>query len=96
MSIVVKTTEAKEPGAFTVTQYLPHTNYYESHNKIKGLIDMLPDDQREVLALNHYGDMSFKEIADRMRCSLTTALDTMKFGLRNLQKLMVEREIVLQ
>lgn len=95
LSIVMRTDETKEPGA-TITPYLQHTNYYESHNKIKSLIDMLPDDQREVLALNHYGGMSFKEIADRMKCSLTMALDTMKFGLRNLQKLMVEREIVLQ
>lgn len=95
LSIVMKTTEANGPGAFMVSQSFSHTNYYESHNKIKSLIDMLPDDQREVLALNHYGGMSFKEIADRMKCSLTMALDTMKFGLRNLQKLMLEREIVL-
>jgi RNA polymerase sigma-70 factor (ECF subfamily) len=96
LSIIMKTTEPKESGAFTVTQYLPHTNYYESHNKIKSLIDMLPNDQREVLALNHYGDLSFKEIAEMMKCSLTMALDTMKVGLKNLQKLMVEREIMLQ
>ena len=95
LSIVMRIDEGAEQGAFIVAQY-PRTNYYESHNKIKSLIDMLPDDQREVLALNHYGGMSYKEIADRMKCSLTMALDTMKFGLRNLQKLMVEREIVLQ
>ena len=95
LSIVMKTTEAEESGAFLVNQHIPQTNYYESHNKIKSLIDMLPDDQREVLALNHYGDMSFKEIADRMKCSLTMALDTMRFGLKNLQKLMMEKEIAL-
>ena len=93
LSIIMRTDEVKEPG---INQYSPTTNYYESHSKIKSLIDMLPDDQREVLALNHYGGMSFKEIADRMKCTLTMALDTMKFGLRNLQKLMVEREIALQ
>ena len=96
MSIVMQTADANETGACMVTRSFRQTNYYESHNKIKSLIDMLPDDQREVLALNHYGGMSFKEIADRMKCSLTMALDTMKFGLRNLQKLMMEREVMLQ
>lgn len=95
-SIIAGGTDSDVSGAFTVPQYLAYTNYYESHHKIKGLIDMLPDDQREVLALNHYGDLSFKEIADMMKCSLTMALDTMKFALKNLQKLMLEKEIMLQ
>jgi DNA-directed RNA polymerase specialized sigma24 family protein len=60
------------------------------------MIAMLPDEQREVIALNHYAGLSFKEIADIMKCSLTTALDTMKFGLNNLRKLMNEKEIVLR
>ena len=45
VAIVMQTDEAKEPNV-TLTQYLPNTTYYESHNKIKSLIDMLPDDQR--------------------------------------------------
>jgi len=96
LSIVMSIAETNEPGAYALTHNVTHTNYYDCHNKIKSLIDMLPDDQREVLALNHYGDLSFKEIADTMKCSLSTALDTMKFGLRNLQKLMMEKEIILQ
>jgi RNA polymerase sigma-70 factor (ECF subfamily) len=57
---------------------------------------MLPDEQREVIALNHYAGLSFKEIAGIMKCSVTTALDTMKFALNNLRKLMNEKEIVLR
>ena len=96
LAVIMKTTEVNNMSAFSITKYLPYTNYYENHNKIKSLIDLLPDDQREVLALNHYGELSFKEIADMMKCSLTTALDTMKFGLKNLQKLMLEKETIFQ
>jgi RNA polymerase sigma-70 factor (ECF subfamily) len=81
---------------FSVPVSLPNTSYYESHSKIKSMISMLPDEQREVIALSHYAGLSFKEIADIMKCSLTTALDTMKYGLTNLRKLMKEKEIVLR
>ena len=57
---------------------------------------MLPDQQREVIALNHYALLSLKEIAGIMKCSITTALDTMKYGLHNLRKLMNEKEIAFQ
>ncbi len=84
-----------EPLIFSVPIPLPDTLYHESHGKIKSLIDMLPKDQREVIVMNHYAGLSFNEIKDIMKCSLTTALDTMKFGLNNLRKLMTEHEIVL-
>ena len=80
---------------FSKPTVLPNTNYHESHGKIKNLINMLPDDQREVMVLNHYGGLSFKEIADQMKCSLNTALDSMRFGLNNLRKMMMEKEVAL-
>ena len=80
---------------FLVPGALANTNYHESHGKIKSMIDLLPDNQREVMLLNHYGGLSFKEIAELMKCTLTTALDTMKVGLNNLRKMMLEKEIVL-
>ncbi|MEO7308621.1 MAG: sigma-70 family RNA polymerase sigma factor [Ferruginibacter sp.] len=80
---------------FSGATALPNTNYHESHGKIKGLINMLPDDQREVMVLNHYGGLSFKEIADLMKCSLNTALDSMRAGLNSLRKMMLEKEMVL-
>ncbi len=89
-------TSAVEAVNFSVPVPLPQTNYYESHSKIKSMISMLPDEQREVMALNHYAGLSFKEIADIMKCSITTALDTMKYGLGNLRKLMNEKEIILR
>jgi RNA polymerase sigma factor (sigma-70 family) len=87
---------AMESIDFSVPVAMPHTLYHESHGKIKSMIDMLPEEQREVMVLNHYAGLSFKEITDIMKCSLSTALDTMKFGLNNLRKLMTEKEVVLQ
>lgn len=84
-----------QPLAFAAPASIPAANYHDSHDKIKGLIDMLPDDQRQVMVLSHYGGLSFKEIADIMKCSMNTALDCMKFGLNNLRKMMTEKEIVL-
>jgi RNA polymerase sigma-70 factor (ECF subfamily) len=80
---------------FPGTAVLPNISYHESHGKIKSLINMLPDDQREVMVLNHYGGLSYKEIADLMKCSLNTALDSMRFGLNNLRKMMMEKEVAL-
>lgn len=80
---------------FAVPVVLTNTNYHESHGKIKSLIDLLPDNQREVMLLNHYGNLSFNEIASVMKCSLNTALDSMKFALTNLRKMMLEKEVVL-
>jgi RNA polymerase sigma factor (sigma-70 family) len=71
-------------------------SYHESHGKIKSMINMLPDEQREVIILNHYAGMSFKEIAETMQCSMNNALNTMRFGLANLQKMMTEKEILLR
>ncbi|MEP7165419.1 MAG: sigma-70 family RNA polymerase sigma factor [Ferruginibacter sp.] len=68
-------------------------NTFESHDKIRNMIDMLPEQQREVITLNHYAGLSFKEIAELMKCSLNNALETMRFGLLNLRKLMVDKEI---
>jgi RNA polymerase sigma-70 factor (ECF subfamily) len=78
---------------FSVPAVIPTVNTYESHGKIRNMIDMLPEQQREVIALNHYAGLSFKEIADIMKCSLNSALETMRFGLLNLRKLMREKEM---
>lgn len=92
---IVIDSNAKISDVHTVTSTLPDLNYYDSHGKIKSMIDMLPDEQREVILLNHYGGLSFNEISDIMKCSLNTALDTMKYGLNNLQKLMTEKEFAI-
>jgi RNA polymerase sigma-70 factor (ECF subfamily) len=55
----------------------------------------LPDEQREVIVLRHYADLSFKEIASMTNCSINTALGRMRYGLLNMKKMMTEKEIAL-
>jgi len=70
-------------------------NYHESHGRIKSMIELLPEKQREVMLLNHYGGLSFTETAATMKCTLSMALDYMKLALNNLCKMMTEKEMVL-
>ena len=62
---------------------------------IRTMIGSLPDDQREVVMLRHYADMSFKEIADITGVSINTALGRMRYALINLRKMMEEKKICL-
>jgi RNA polymerase sigma factor (sigma-70 family) len=65
-------------------------------NGLRDLIKMLPPDQKEVLILRHYGDLSFKEIADVCGCSINTALGRMRYALINLKKMIEEKAAYLQ
>lgn len=60
----------------------------ETHSRLRDLIKDLPDNQREVLVMRHYMDMSFKEIADMTGVSINTALGRMRYALINLRKQM--------
>lgn len=64
-------------------------------NDVRGLIDELPDDQKEVLLMRIYKDMSFKEIAERTDVSINTALGRMRYALINLRKVIDKNNIVL-
>lgn len=67
----------------------------QSHEKVKKMLDLLPEEQREVIILRHYAEMSFKEIADLTHVSINTALGRMRYGLINLRKMMTEKQICL-
>lgn len=67
----------------------------QSHDRVRDMLDHLPEDQREVIILRHYADMSFKEIAAATHCSINTALGRMRYGLINLRKLMTQKQIAL-
>jgi len=62
---------------------------------IRKMINLLPDDQREVVILRHYAGMSFKEIAQITDVSINTALGRMRYALINMRKLMEEKKINL-
>ncbi len=67
----------------------------QSHDRVRRLVDMLPEDQREVIILRHYANLSFKEISALTNCSINTALGRMRYGLINLRKMMTEKQITL-
>jgi len=67
----------------------------QSHDRLRQMLDLLPEDQREVIILRHYADLSFKEIASLTNCSINTALGRMRYGLINLRKMMVQKKIAL-
>jgi RNA polymerase sigma factor (sigma-70 family) len=67
----------------------------QSHSRVREMLDKLPEDQREVIILRHYADMSFKEIAAITDCSINTALGRMRYGLINLRKMMLQKQIAL-
>ena len=59
------------------------------------LLDELPQDQKEVLIMRMYQDLSFKEIADLTGVSINTALGRMRYALLNLRKIIEKNQIVL-
>ena len=67
----------------------------QTHDRIRQLVDMLPPEQREVVILRHYADMSFKEIAKLTRVSINTALGRMRYALINIRKMVEEKEMAL-
>jgi len=66
----------------------------QSHHQVRLMLNLLPQDQREVIVLRHYADLSFKEIAELTNCSINTALGRMRYALINLLKIMVEKQLV--
>lgn len=62
---------------------------------LQKLIVELPDDQKDVLTMRLYKDMSFKEIAESTGVSINTALGRMRYAIINLRKMIDEHQIIL-
>ena len=67
----------------------------EQTQLLKNLIQTLPNNQREVLIMRHYEDLSFKEIAEKTGVSINTALGRMRYALINVRKQMEENNLDL-
>ena len=67
----------------------------QSHERVRKMLDLLPEEQREIIVLRHFANLSFKEIAAITNCSINTALGRMRYGLINLRKMMTEKQIAL-
>ena len=62
---------------------------------LRALVEELPEEQREVVKMRYYDELSFKEIAEQTNVSINTALGRMRYALINLRKLIKERKIAL-
>ena len=65
------------------------------YNDIRKMIDFLPEEQREVLNMRMYADMSFKDIAEATNVSINTALGRMRYAIINLRKMAKENNLSL-
>ncbi|MDB5119437.1 MAG: sigma-70 family polymerase sigma factor [Sphingobacteriales bacterium] len=68
----------------------------QTHQDLKTLIRLLPDEQKEVLIMRHYGELSFKDISEITDVSINTALGRMRYALNNLRKMIITKELSLK
>ncbi|MDR1182695.1 MAG: sigma-70 family RNA polymerase sigma factor [Bacteroidales bacterium] len=80
-----------EPS-MSIEQVIITKQIYES---LSDLVTLLPKEQREVLMMRLYQDMSFKEIAEQTNVSINTALGRMRYAILNLRKLVIEKKTIL-
>jgi len=93
----------KNSDDFDIFSLIPDTKAHIENELIKHqietdvfkLLETLPNDQRQVLEMRLYKDMSFKEIAQQTNVSINTALGRMRYALINLRKVIAEKEIIL-
>ncbi len=65
------------------------------YSDLRAMINILPEEQREVLQMRMYSDMSFKEIAAATNVSINTALGRMRYAVINLRKMAKEKNLTL-
>ena len=65
------------------------------YNDIREVVNELPEEQKEVLVMRMYKDMSFKEISENTGVSINTALGRMRYALINMRKLIEKHNIIL-
>ena len=66
------------------------------HDSLRSLITLLPEEQKEVLTMRLYQDMSFKEIASATDVSINTALGRMRYAVLNMRRMARENHVILQ
>ena len=67
----------------------------EQHEQLRKIVKELPEEQRQVLVMRHYEELSFKEIAEKTGVSINTCLGRMRYALINLRKILEEYRIDL-
>ncbi|MBP6230514.1 MAG: sigma-70 family RNA polymerase sigma factor [Paludibacteraceae bacterium] len=66
----------------------------QTSNEILSLINMLPDNQKEIVRMRFYDDLSFKDISEKTGVSINTSLGRMRYAILNMRKLAEEKHIV--
>lgn len=95
--------KVKNTENFDIFQFISDNSPNVEHGMVQDqvvkdlqkLVQELPEDQKEVLIMRLYRDMSFKEIAENTNVSINTALGRMRYAIINLRKLIDENQIVL-
>ena len=64
-------------------------------HEVRMLVELLPEEQREVVRMRYFGGLSFKEIAEQTGVSINTALGRMRYALINLRRMIREKNLVL-
>lgn len=67
----------------------------QTEREIRALVELLPAEQRDVVRMRYYHNLSFKEIAEQTGVSINTALGRMRYALINLRRLIQEKKMVL-
>ena len=62
---------------------------------IRNMVELLPEEQREVVIMRYFSGLSFKDIAEHSNVSINTALGRMRYALINLRKMIKEKNIIL-
>lgn len=62
---------------------------------IRMLVELLPEEQREVVMMRYFSGLSFKEIAEQTEVSINTALGRMRYALINLRRMIKEKNMIL-
>lgn len=99
---MVKNTIKSDGEEFDIFSIIPNgeknaeeqMNQTNTRKDIRKLIERLPKEQREIVMMRYFYDMSFKEISEQTNIGLNTALGRMRYALINLRKMMEEKKLV--
>jgi RNA polymerase sigma-70 factor (ECF subfamily) len=102
MRMISESSSSREDFNIFSVLSLDEKNAYESlaygelETQMVGLIDHLPESQRDILVKRLYQEMSFKDIAEMENISINTALGRMRYALINLRKLIEKHQLVTE
>ncbi len=73
-----------------------HVQLEKFETKLKDLVELLPEEQKEVVILRHFFNFSFKEVSEYTNAPLNTCLGRMRYALINLRRMLEEKNVVLR